>query len=133
VVVSGRVRDLNAIVQEQVLKIGREAIFNSFRHAHASRIEVELQFGIFAFRLRFRDNGAGIDPAILKLGSVPGHYGLPGMRERVIEVGGEMELWSRAEAGTEIEVRIPGAIAYRQREQRYGLRRMQRMWRAKSL
>jgi signal transduction histidine kinase/ligand-binding sensor domain-containing protein len=121
IVVSGRARELNAVVQEEVLKIGREALFNPFRHSQASRIEVELHYGIFAFRVRFRDNGIGIDPAVLREGSVPGHFGLPGMRERVTSVGGEMDLWSRPGAGTELEVRIPGAIAYRRRESRFNM------------
>jgi ligand-binding sensor domain-containing protein len=133
IVVSGRTRDLNAIVQEQVLKIGREALFNSFRHARASKIEVELHFGIFEFRLRFRDDGVGIDPGIVRQGSVPGHFGLPGMRERVTGVGGQMDLWSRPGAGTEIEVRIPGAIAYRRCDAKHRLAWMRRWLGAKSL
>jgi signal transduction histidine kinase len=132
VVVSGRTRELNAVVQEELLKIGREALFNSFRHARASRIEVELHFGILEYRARFRDNGIGIDPAILRDGSVPGHYGLPGMRERVTSIGGKMELWSRTGAGTELEVRIPGALAYRQSESKYRVGWIRQLLRAKS-
>ena len=132
-VASGRARDINAIVQEQLLKIGREALFNSFSHAAASKIEVEIDFGMFEVRLRFRDNGIGIDAAILREGSVPGHYGLPGMRERVTGIGGQMDLWSRDGAGTELEVRVPGAIAYRQRDPKYGLSSIRRLRRRKSL
>jgi signal transduction histidine kinase len=133
VIVSGRRRDLSTVVQEEVQKIGREALFNSFRHAQARKIEVELHFGIFEFRLRFRDNGVGINPAILREGSVPGHYGLPGMRERVREIGGHMELWSRTGAGTEIEVRIPSAIAYRGSDAKYRPAWFRRLLRARSL
>ena len=114
--VSGRRRDIDAVVREELHKIGREALFNAFRHAHAKKIEVELHFGLFELRLRFRDNGLGIDPTILREGRVPDHYGLPGMRERARKIGGHFELWSRPGAGTEIEVRIPGAIAYRRGE-----------------
>jgi signal transduction histidine kinase len=113
VMVSGRKRDLSIVIQDELYKVGREALFNAFRHAHANKIEVELHFGVFELRLRFRDNGIGIDPAILHEGRVPDHYGLPGMRERVKKIGGHMELWSRPVAGTEIDVRIPSAIAYR--------------------
>jgi len=35
------------------------------------------------------------------------------MRERVRQVGGKLEIWSREGAGTEIELTIAGAIAYR--------------------
>jgi signal transduction histidine kinase len=129
VIVSGRTRGLNAVIQEELLKIGREALFNSFRHASAGRIEVELHFGLIEYRARFRDNGIGIDPAILRDGSVPGHYGLPGMRERVTSIGGKMELWSRTGAGTELEVLIPGALAYRQDESTHRLGWIRRLWR----
>jgi signal transduction histidine kinase len=132
VIVSGGRRDLSTVVEEELQKIGREALFNSFRHAQATKIEVELHFGIFEFRLRFRDDGVGLDAAILRKGSVPGHYGLQGMKERVREVGGHMDLWSRAGAGTEIEVRIPSAIAYRESDARYRRAWLRRLLRARS-
>jgi ligand-binding sensor domain-containing protein/signal transduction histidine kinase len=112
VIVSGRSRALSAMVQEEIFKVGREALFNAFRHAAAGHIEAELHFGLQELRVRFRDDGVGIDAAVVREGSVPGHYGLPGMRERVTRIGGSIALWSRVGAGTEIEVRIPGAIAF---------------------
>jgi ligand-binding sensor domain-containing protein/signal transduction histidine kinase len=133
VIVTGLTRDIQAIVQEQLLKIGREALFNAFSHARASTIEAEMHFGIFELRLRFRDDGIGIDPAILRQGSVAGHYGLPGMRERVKSIGGQMDLWSRPGAGTELEVRIPAAIAYQPSGPKYSIGSIRRLWRVKSL
>jgi signal transduction histidine kinase len=133
VIVSGRRRDLDAVVQEELQKTGREALFNSYRHAQASQIEVEIHFGIFEFRVRFRDNGVGIDPAILREGSIPDHYGLPGMRERVSKIGGHMELWSRQGAGTEIEIRIPGSIAYPDHERKLSPRWIRRLLRSRGL
>jgi ligand-binding sensor domain-containing protein/signal transduction histidine kinase len=114
VIVSGNSQELNAVVQGELAKIGREALFNAFRHAKASQIEVEVNFGILELRVRFRDNGTGIDPAILREGSAVGHYGLSGMRERCSKIRSSLELWSRPGAGTEIEVRVPAAIAYAQ-------------------
>lgn len=129
----GLSRDLDAVVQEEVLKIGREALFNAYRHARARRIEVEIYFGIFEFRIRFRDDGVGINPAILREGGVAGHYGLPGMRERVSRIGGHMDLWSRPGAGTELEVRIPSAIAYRSTENQGTPRWIRRLLRSRAL
>jgi signal transduction histidine kinase len=117
VIVSGNSQALNAVVQGELVKIGREALFNAFRHAKASRIEVEIHFGMVELRVRFRDNGTGIDPAILREGSAVGHYGLSGMRERSSKIRSSLELWSRPGAGTEIEVRVPAAIAYPQTEE----------------
>ena len=65
-----------------------------------------------SFRLRIRDDGKGIDPATLEEGRA-GHYGLPGMRERARQIGAELTIWSGAGTGTEIELSIPGSIAYR--------------------
>jgi ligand-binding sensor domain-containing protein/signal transduction histidine kinase len=131
--VSGRRRDLNCVVQEELEKTGREALFNAYRHAHAGRIEVEIHFGIFDFRVRFRDDGVGIDPAILREGSVPGHFGFPGMRERVSRIGGKLEIWSRIGAGTEIEIRVPGSIAYRNHERKLSTRWIRRLLRSRGL
>lgn len=124
---SGQRRDLDAVVQEELEKTGREALFNAYRHARASRIEVEIHFGIFELTVRFRDDGVGIDPSILREGSAPGHYGLAGMQERISRVGGRMELWSGAGAGTEIEIRIPDRIAYRQVERKIKPRWIRRL------
>ena len=62
-------------------------------------------------RLRIRDNGKGIEPQVGEKGR-PGHYGLPGMRERAKVIGGNLELWTKVQAGTEIELTIPAAAAY---------------------
>ncbi len=133
VIVSGRGRDLNNIVQEELLKIGREALFNAYRHAQAGKIEVEIQFGIFDFRLRFRDDGVGIDPGVLRDGGIPGHFGLAGMRERLSRIGGQMDLWSRPGAGTEIEIRIPSAVAYQRNERSAGLGWIRRLINSRAL
>ena len=41
-----------------------------------------------------------------------GHFGLPGMRERAEIVGGRLEVWSQLDSGTQVELSIPGGIAY---------------------
>ena len=63
--------------------------------------------------LRIRDDGMGIPPDIMEEGRA-GHYGLGGMRERAKQIGGTLDIWSGTGTGTEIELSIPGSIAYRQ-------------------
>jgi signal transduction histidine kinase len=111
-VVEGAARDLNPIIRDELYLITREALRNAFSHARARHIEAEITYGERAFGLRIRDDGDGIPTPILEEGR-PGHYGLSGMRERAKQVGGKLELWSRAGAGTEIDVSIPGSVAYR--------------------
>jgi signal transduction histidine kinase len=62
--------------------------------------------------LRIRDDGRGIDSQILASGQRRGHWGLPGMRERAKQIGGTLDVWSRANAGTEIDLNVPGSFAY---------------------
>ena len=85
---------------------------NAFRHAYAKRIEVEIRYGQRVFRLRVRDDGKGIDPAVLAEGRRDGHFGLAGMRERAELAGGTLTIWSDLDAGTEAELVIPAARAY---------------------
>jgi signal transduction histidine kinase len=93
-------------------RLGREALSNAFRHGHAKSIEAELNYERNQFRVCIRDDGIGIDAEVLSRGSRPGHFGLPGMRERAAKIGGHLDIWSRPGAGTEIEVRVPAAAAY---------------------
>src|SRR5215472_2171432 len=110
--VQGTSRELAPLVRDDVYKIASEALRNAFLHAHAARIEVEIQYDPRQLRLRVRDNGKGIDPTVLEAGAREGHYGLPGMRERAKLVGGKLAVWSELDSGTETELSIPASIAY---------------------
>ena len=112
VLVQGRAIALNPIVRDEVYRIAREAVRNSFRHARAGLVEVEIVFAEAIFTVRVRDDGVGLDPAVLEHGCRKGHWGMPGMRERALEFGGELEVWSQRNAGTEIELKIDSRIAY---------------------
>jgi signal transduction histidine kinase len=109
--VEGETRELHPIVRDEVYRIAREALRNAFNHARAGHIEAEITYAESLFRLRVRDDGEGVAPAILEGGRV-GHYGLPGMRERAAEIGAKLDIWSGAGTGTEIDLSIGGSIAY---------------------
>jgi signal transduction histidine kinase len=111
VIVEGTPRPLRPIIRDEVYRIGREAVVNAFRHAQASTIEVELEYSPKHLRVLVRDDGAGIDPNVLQSGR-EGHWGLAGMRERAEGIGARLRVWSRARAGTEVELSIPGHIAF---------------------
>jgi signal transduction histidine kinase/ligand-binding sensor domain-containing protein len=120
--VVGATRDLHPITRDEVCRIAGEALRNAFKHAQASRIEVEIQYGAHRLRLRIRDDGKGIEPQVVGDNSRQGHYGLPGMRERAKLIGGNLELWSKVQAGTEIELTIPAAAAYAKPDGQHGSR-----------
>jgi signal transduction histidine kinase len=109
--IEGAPRDLDPILRDDIYRIAREALRNAFHHAQANKIEAEIMYGHRLLRLRIRDDGKGIDPKHLDAGR-DGHWGLPGMRERAQQIGAQLDMWSQAGAGTEVELRIPGSIAY---------------------
>ena len=109
--VQGSSRDLHPILRDDVYRIALEALRNAFRHSEAKAIEAEILYGD-SLRVRIRDDGKGIDPAAMQEGGRSGHYGLPGMRERAESVGGKLDIWTGPGAGTEIQLSIPGTIAF---------------------
>ena len=113
VIVEGQPQTVSPIVQHEVYSIGREVIRNAFHHAKAQRIEVEIRYDKNQLRLRIRDDGKGIDPRVLEESRRPGHWGLPGVFERAQRIGSRLDFWSQAGAGTEVELTVPAAIAYK--------------------
>jgi signal transduction histidine kinase len=111
VVMEGLPRALHPVIRDEVYRIGRESLVNAIRHSGASKIEVEVDYSASNLRVLVRDNGCGIDPQVLRAGR-DGHWGLPGMRERAENVGAKLRLWSRVTAGTEVELTVPGRIAF---------------------
>ena len=112
VTVEGEPRDLKPLVQDEVYRVARELLRNAFRHAQARRIEAEVRYESREFRLQVRDDGMGIDPEVLKAGRRAGHFGLPGLQERVTQLGGRVEFWSEAGAGAEVVLTMPAVVAY---------------------
>jgi signal transduction histidine kinase/ligand-binding sensor domain-containing protein len=112
VVVKGTVVAIQPSIGEELFFIGREGITNAFLHARSSEVEVEIDYGLTAFRLSCRDNGVGIDSAILHDKTRDGHWGILGMRERSKKIGGEFNIRNQRSGGTEIEVIVPARRSY---------------------
>jgi signal transduction histidine kinase len=110
--VEGTPQELPPILRDEVYRIAGEALRNAFRHSRAQRIEVEIRYGGRELQVRIRDDGSGIDPSILSHEGRAGHWGLLGMRERAKRIGGQMDLWSKLGAGTEVDLRISASVAY---------------------
>jgi signal transduction histidine kinase/ligand-binding sensor domain-containing protein len=111
VLVEGAPRTVRPTLQDEIYHIAQESLRNAFRHAQAGHIETEITYGE-SLRLRFRDDGKGIDPSVVEHGGRSGHWGLPGIRERAKQIGAQLAIWSELGAGTEVELNIPGSIAY---------------------
>jgi signal transduction histidine kinase/ligand-binding sensor domain-containing protein len=113
VIVEGERQTLSPPLQEEVGQIARELLRNAFQHALAREIEAEIHYDDRLFRLRIRDDGKGLDSAMMEHGGRAGHWGLTGVRERAQRIGAQLDFWSEAGAGTEVELTVPAAIAYK--------------------
>jgi signal transduction histidine kinase len=109
--VEGTPRPLRRGIWDEAYRIGREAAINAFRHASAKKIEIEIEYARSGLRLLVRDDGRGIDAHMLQTGR-EGHWGLAGMRERAERVGASLQVLSRTGAGTEVELSVPGNVAF---------------------
>jgi NarL family two-component system sensor histidine kinase LiaS len=99
-------------IEDHLFRIVQEALSNALRHSRASKLEVRLQQLGDTIRLGIRDNGAGFELDDKKQTS----YGLQTMRERVIEIGGSLNIITAPGKGTRIDIRVPilakGALEY---------------------
>jgi signal transduction histidine kinase len=93
-------------LDNQLLRIGQEAITNSVRHAHARRIHLEITFGSKSVTLRVEDDGRGFDGHRSPVDE-DNHYGLTTMKERAEELGGTLTITSAAGRGTSVVAVIP--------------------------
>jgi signal transduction histidine kinase/ligand-binding sensor domain-containing protein len=110
VIVEGERRTLSPALQDEVYRIARELLRNAFQHAGAHHIEAEIRYDNHLLRVLVRDDGKGMDPNVLKQGGQPGHWGLPGVRERAKQIGARLDFWSEAGAGTEVQLTVAISI-----------------------
>ena len=87
-----------------IFRIVQESLTNIRKHAQASQVAISLLRRGVDLLLEVRDNGLGFDPAAV---ARRGSLGLVGMRERVISLGGQIDINSAPGQGTAIAVVIP--------------------------
>ena len=88
-----------------MFRLVQECLTNVTRHAHASRVRLQIACAPDARELSLvvADDGVGIEPS----GTKRSGLGLAGLRERVEVLGGRLEVLSSPPHGVEIRVRIP--------------------------
>jgi two-component system sensor histidine kinase UhpB len=84
-------------------RIIQEALNNAIRHATAKQVTVEVKTADGELLVRVLDDGTGLEPDW----DQRGHYGVRGMRERALALGGSVTLSSRPGIGTEVSARLP--------------------------
>ena len=107
--VSGIPLVLHPVLNDEVLRIGYEAIRNACVHSKGDQLSVELEYR-GNLTLMITDNGKGMDIRTLKHGK-PGHFGLVGMRERADRIGAKLSIASTA-TGTVVSLVVPRNVVY---------------------
>ncbi len=101
----GASRRLPPVVENNLLRVGQEAITNACKHAKPTRIDVALRFEQRLVRLSVRDDGIGfIEAEIPSL--VRRSFGLVGIRERAELLGGQVDIQSSPGNGTCVEISV---------------------------
>ena len=107
--VIGEPKRFAPVVENNLLRIGQEAIANAVKYAQAKRIEVVLKFAERQFELCVSDDGRGFDPSHPPASE--GGFGLVGMRERVAELNGELNVSSAPGKGSIVKLTMPLSIS----------------------
>ena len=109
--VRGTPRHLSTACEENLLRVGQEAITNAVNHAGPQLIEVELYYDPQFVQLSVEDDGHGFDlEAQNEMSDGNGHhFGLIGMRERAQKIGGQLIVHSAANEGTRVVARVPSS------------------------
>lgn len=93
--------DVHATV---IFRVVQESLTNVARHAQAAWVIITLRRGDHGLSLTVQDNGRGFDPAVIRKRQ---SFGLLGMRERVLALGGTLRIDSVAGKGTTVVIELP--------------------------
>jgi signal transduction histidine kinase len=90
-------------VEEQLYRLGQEALANVVKHARASNATVRIAVKDDTVLVEVSDDGRGFDPAAVGRE----HFGLRSMRGRVADLGARLEVTSKLGRGTVLRVEVP--------------------------
>jgi PAS domain S-box-containing protein len=97
----GKLPELPPIWEENLLHIGQEALTNTLKYAQARNFRARLNCNARGIRMELHDDGRGFEVRARYEG-----MGLTGMRERVEQMNGELEITSTPEKGTKIVIAL---------------------------
>lgn len=115
ILVEGSSKRVVPEAREAIYAAGREALTNAFRHADAHAVETHIVYGDSELRICVRDDGCGAAPGSIEKSACLRQSGVARMRASASALGARLTIWSRPGAGTEVELRIPSAVAYSNR------------------
>ena len=98
-------RQLLPGAQEVVYRVAQECLQNISKHSGATRVNLSLTSADKRFRLSVRDNGAGFAAASPSV--KPLSFGLAGMQERAVLLGGTLAVRSVPGKGATVTLELP--------------------------
>ena len=98
-------------VRTTLFRVGQEALTNALKHARAKHIRMHYFQGSQGLRLTVADDGLGFDPEAVAQHPRQG-IGLRNMRERLVSVGGSLNLLS-GHSGTTLTAVVPQTVLQR--------------------
>ena len=108
--VRGEAVELPEHVREEVVRIGREALLNAFRHAAAALVQLNISQSPERLEVEITDDGRGLPESAATIADTPvhaGHWGLIGMRERAILIAARLSITSEKDQGTRVRLVVP--------------------------
>jgi signal transduction histidine kinase len=99
---TGRARQLSNHLEEELLRMGQEALTNALRHGKAKWVRVTLRFEERQVQLSIADDGQGFDPKVRG-----GGYGLRSIRETIKQLKGHLDVDSSLGLGSCITITLP--------------------------
>jgi PAS domain S-box-containing protein len=97
---------LSSAARLALFRGAQEGLTNAAKHAHASEVRLTVETAHGRTMLEVSDNGRGILPGEERK---PGSYGLLALRERFVEIGGEVSIASWLGTGTTLTFTVPAA------------------------
>jgi signal transduction histidine kinase len=88
-------------------RIVQESVSNVIKHAEATEVSVHVERTALEVLLTIRDNGKGFTPRAAKSDGERTGFGVTGMEERALTLGGRLTVQSAPGQGTTLTVRIP--------------------------
>ena len=91
-------------IEEELYRIAQEGLNNVVKHAAAKQVRIHIQYDQDSVWLEMVDDGLGFDT---KTADQSGGFGLQGIKERVLRLGGSLKIESVPRKGTRLSVRVP--------------------------
>lgn len=102
---TGEENELPDLIAGNLLMLAKECITNALKHSSPTLIHLDVDYEPDLVTLTVTDDGCGFDLEQAK-GPHQGHFGLQGMRERSLRLGGDLEINSSPGGGTKVIIRV---------------------------